>query len=294
MRTLTSGWKFLEGLWWRDGRYWLVDCFGGKVMAVTPGEEAETIFSYDGTISSIGWLAGGDLAVVAMLDRKLLRVGAGGYEVMADLDETKRGVPNDMITDAAGRCYIGTMGFDFQAGEPFAPGSILRVDPDGTMHIVADNLLFPNGMAFLDDGQTLVVAETFGQRLTSFRVDNDGSLSGRATWATFGPPIEGADLGAFLPTMELGPDGICDSPDGGVWVSDPFGRTVALVASGGSIVKRYQVEEGFGVYSCVVGGEDNDRLAVCLSASHDMSYVEQHPINSMLVELRIEDIPSIA
>tara|TARA_R110000787_G_scaffold13008_3_gene41317 strand:- start:750 stop:1634 length:885 start_codon:yes stop_codon:yes gene_type:complete len=294
MRTLTSGWKFLEGLWWRDGRYWLVDCFGGKVIAVTPQEGAETIFSYGGTISSIGWLSGGDVAVVAMLDRKLLRVGAHGDEVIADLAEAKRGVPNDMITDAAGRCYIGTMGFDFQAGEPFAPGSILRVDPDGAIHVVADNLLFPNGMALLEDGRTLVVAETFGQRLTSFQVDSDGGLSNRSTFATFGPPIGDASLEAFLPDMVLGPDGICDSPDGGIWVSDPFGRSVVLVAPGGSIVKRYEAEEGFGAYSCVVGGKDNDMLAVCLSANHDMSFVEQHPINSKLVELRIADIPSVA
>ncbi|KKC27171.1 SMP-30/gluconolactonase/LRE family protein [Sphingomonas sp. SRS2] len=292
MQTLTAGWKFLEGLWWRDGRFWLVDCFGGKVIAVTPGGEAETIFTYDGTISSIGWGAEGEMVVVAMLDSKLLKISVDGAEQVADLSQARRGIPNDMITDAAGRCYIGTMGFNIQGGEPFAPGAILRVDPDGSTHIVADGLLFPNGMAFLDDGRTLVVAETFGQRLTSFKVEADGALTERSTWAVFGPPIAGSDLAAFVPAMTFGPDGIANGPDGGIWVSDPFGRKVVLVAPGGKIIKRYAVPDGMAAYSCVMGGDNGDILAVCLAASHDLNHVNQNPINSKLIALDIKDIPA--
>lgn len=290
MQTLTAGWQFLEGLWWRDGRFWLVDCFGGKVIAVTPEGETETVFTHDGTISSIGWRADGEMVFVAMLDSKLHRVTAEGHEQIADLAQAQRGIPNDMITDAAGRCYIGTMGFNIQGGEPFAPGAILRVDPDGSVSIAADGLLFPNGMAFLDGGSTLVVAETFGQRLTAFTVGDDGSLSDRRIWATFGPPIDTPDLGAFIPTMVLGPDGIADGPDGSIWVSDPFGRQVVLVAPGGEIVKRHAVEQGMAAYSCVMGGADGSKLAVCLAASHDLNHVRQHPDNSRLIALDIEGL----
>src|SRR3546814_10007589 len=48
MQTFTAGWKFLEGLRWRNGRFWAVDCFGGKVIAVTPQGNAETILAQIG------------------------------------------------------------------------------------------------------------------------------------------------------------------------------------------------------------------------------------------------------
>ena len=51
---------------------------------------------------------------------------------------------------------------------------------------VTEDLLFPNGSVLTDDG-VLLVAETFGNRVTAFDVAADGSLSGRRTWAQFGP-----------------------------------------------------------------------------------------------------------
>ncbi|API59739.1 hypothetical protein BSL82_10790 [Tardibacter chloracetimidivorans] len=229
MQTFTAGWKFLEGLRWRDGRFWAVDCFGGKVIAVTPQGNAETILAHDTTVSSIGWLPEGELVIVAMHDSQLLKLDASGLQHFADLSSAQRGIPNDMVTDAFGRSYIGTMGFDVQGGAPFAPGAILRVDPDGSVHIAADDLLFPNGMTFLDDGQTLVVAETFGQRLTSFRVESDGGLTDRSIWASFGPPIRDSDLPDFVPAMVFGPDGITANAEGNVWVCDPFGRKATVL-----------------------------------------------------------------
>ena len=58
---------------------------------------------------------------------------------------------------------------------------IVRVDPDETSTtVVADDLDFPNGMVITPDGQTLIVAESIGRRLTAFTIGGDGSLSDRA------------------------------------------------------------------------------------------------------------------
>lgn len=73
-------------------------------------------------------------------------------------------------------------GFDFESDPP-ASTSLARVDPDGSVTGAASGLLFPNGMALTPDGGTMIIAETYGARLTAFAVDPDGSLSNRRVWA---------------------------------------------------------------------------------------------------------------
>ena len=102
--------------------------------------------------------------------------GAGG---------PRHGRTNDMVVDDQGRAFVGNFGFDLMAGAPVAPTVLLRVDPDGTVAQVADDMWFPNGSVITDDG-VLLVDETFGNRVTAFDIAHDGSLTNRRTWASFG------------------------------------------------------------------------------------------------------------
>src|SRR3989442_11545069 len=75
-----------------------------------------------------------------------------------------------------------TSGFDFPGGE-FAPGIVALVTPDGSARQVADGVAFPNGMVVTPDNSTLIVAESYGNKLTAFDIAADGGLSNRRTWA---------------------------------------------------------------------------------------------------------------
>ena len=55
------------------------------------------------------------------------------------------------------------------AGAPVAPTVLLRVDPDGSVTEVADDMWFPNGSVITDDG-VLLVDEIFGNRITAFDI----------------------------------------------------------------------------------------------------------------------------
>ena len=63
---------------------------------------------------------------------------------------------------------MGNFGFDLMAGEPVATTTVVRVDPDGSARAVADGLCFPNGSFITPDGKTLIVNETFGNRISEF------------------------------------------------------------------------------------------------------------------------------
>ena len=87
--------------------------------------------------------------------------------------------------DGRGNAYVNNIGFDFPDGE-FAPGILALVTPDGSARQVADGVAFPNGMAVTPDNSTLILAESYANRLTAFDIAADGGLSNRRVWADLG------------------------------------------------------------------------------------------------------------
>ena len=120
-----------------------------------------------------------------MRDARLLRREPDGTLVThAELGEHVGGHPNDMVVDAQGRAYVGNFGFDLMGGAPVATAALLRVDPDGGVTPVAQDMWFSNGSVITDDG-VLIVDETFGNRVSAFDIAADGALANRRTWAKF-------------------------------------------------------------------------------------------------------------
>jgi sugar lactone lactonase YvrE len=96
--------------------------------------------------------------------------------------------------------YVNTIGFDFPGGE-FAPGLVVLATPNGHVRQVAGDVAFLNGMAITPDGGTLIVAESYANRLTAYDIGADGGLGNRRVWAE---------------TPGDHPDGICIDAEGAV------------------------------------------------------------------------------
>jgi sugar lactone lactonase YvrE len=246
--TLAGDLGFPEGPRWHEGRLVFSDFHDRRVRSLTPDGDLATVLDLDDAPSGLGWTPEGTLLVVAMTRRALLEVTAAGPVVRADLTGLTRSRANDLVVDAAGRAYVSSFGFDLVGGAPVEPTGLVRVDPDGTASVVADDLRFPNGMALPDDGRTLVVAETHGARLTAFDVADDGSLSGRRV---------------FAETPGLAPDGICLDADGHVWFATARTAEVLRVREGGEVTGRVAVGSGSLSYACTLGGDDGRTLFVC-------------------------------
>jgi sugar lactone lactonase YvrE len=241
---------FGEGPRWHEGRLWFSDFYGHCVRALSPDGEAEVIIRIDGQPSGLGWLPDGRLLVVSMIDHLVLRQDADGVlRVHADLSHVSRHRSNDMLVDARGGAYVGNFGFDSEAPSPAdrapVPTSLCRVEPSGTVSAAATDLLFPNGMALTPDGRTLIVAETFGARLTAFDVAADGALSQRRVWADV------TGTGVY-------PDGICLDADGRVWTAAAAQPRCVLVREGGEVVDEVQFSQN--CYACALGDADRRTL----------------------------------
>ena len=260
--TVIGGYAYMEGPRWHGSRVWFSDFYLNEVVSAREnGTDLRVEAVVPNQPSGLGWLPDGRLLVVSMRDRKLLRREPDGSLVThADLSGHVGPPLNDMVVDDQGRAYVGNFGFDLMGGAPFAATTLHRVDPDGTVELVAEDLLFPNGSVVTAAG-ALLVGETFGNRITAFDIDDGGALLNRRSWAEFGPPPADTDVGKALAGLAVAPDGCCLDAEGALWVADATHGRVVRVGEGGQILEEIQLETG--VFACALGGLGGRTLFLC-------------------------------
>ncbi len=243
LQVLISGLAFPESPRWHDGRLHFSDWAAHEVIAVDLDGVSEVIAREPSFPLCIDRLRDGRWLLVSSRNRMLLRRESDGSLVThCDLSGLAGHAWNDIVVDGRGNAYVNNIGFRFPGGE-FAPGVVAVVDPDGLPRQVADGLAFPNGMAVTPDNSTLIVAESYGSRLTAFDIAGDGSLSNRRVWAEL-------DGGA--------PDGICIDAERAVWYADVPNTRCVRVAEGGEVLQTVRLDRG--CFACALGGRDGSTL----------------------------------
>jgi sugar lactone lactonase YvrE len=288
MDTLLEGGSFFESPRWHDGRWWVSDFYRHLVLTVDGDGRAEEVLTVEGQPSGLGWMPDGSLLVVSMRDRRILRrTPDGEVAVHADVAEYCGGHLNDMVVDARGRAYVGNFGFDLMGfGDP-APADLVRVDPDRTATVAAEDLLFPNGSVITPDGRTLVVGETAGARYSAFTIEDDGSLSDRRIWAQVAPTPEITTFAETLSKLRFGPDGCGLDAEEHIWSADEVGARCVRLAPGGEIVDEIAAPDGQAVFACMLGGEDGRTLLMCCAPDFDVDS-RQAAHESVLVTTTVE------
>jgi sugar lactone lactonase YvrE len=244
---LVEGLVFPECPRWHAERLWFSDIHAHQVLAADLAGRTAVVVRTTAEPAGLGFLSDGRLLVVTQRDRRLHTVTAEGLQLVADLSALEPVALNDMVVDGQGRAYIGGFGFELVAGAPPQPGNIYLVAPGSEARIAAGDLLFPNGMVVSPDGDTLIVAESAGRRLTAFAIAPDGGLTGRRVFAELGRAI---------------PDGICLDAAGGVWVASFRAGEFLRVADGGAVTHRVPTP-GKAAVACMLGGPDRRTLFLC-------------------------------
>jgi sugar lactone lactonase YvrE len=258
---LADGGAFFESPRWHDGRWWLSDFYTHQVLAVAPDGRSEKIATVDAQPGGLGWLPDGSMLVLSRQDHRLLRCDPNGtMDVVADLTDCAKGSLNEMVVDGAGRAWIGDIGFDVHRGEPFAPTTLKRVDPNGDVSVVADDVFCPNGAVVTPDGATLIVGESYAARYSAFTIQPDGMLTDRYIWAELEPVVS-----AGTEPRNAMPDGCCLDAEGCLWVSEPISERCIRVTKGGAVVDEIAAPAGTNVFACMLGGVDGTTLLVCVA-----------------------------
>lgn len=271
---LREGLFFGEGPRWHEGRLWYSDFYDHAVHAIDLDGNDERIVEVESQPSGLGWLPNGDLLVTSMLDRKLMRWNGSELTTHADFGNHFTWHANDLLVDQQGRAYIGNFGFDYEVfldeqgieglfADPDSLTTVMcRVDPDGTINVASDGLIFPNGMVITPDGKTMIVAETLALRLTAFDIGADGSLSNRRVWA---------DLSAHM----AAPDGICLDAEGAVWIANALAPRLMRIGEGGIVLD--EVETTMNTYACMLGGPEGKHLFAMTAPTSDSRHAPLEP-----------------
>jgi sugar lactone lactonase YvrE len=127
---------------------------------------------------------------------------------------------NDMVVDAQGGMWAGSMHRGLLSGK----GALYYAgDVDAPMSEVANGLGVANGMAFIDDGRSLLVIDTLARTLLAYpRVATDFAL---------GEPVVVTDF-LGIPGK---PDGMAIDREGAVWVAMWGGGCIVRLAANGAV-----------------------------------------------------------
>jgi sugar lactone lactonase YvrE len=228
---------------WREDRLWFSDWAAGEIVAVDLQGQREAVLRFNSFPFSFDWLPDGRLLVVN--ETRILRQEAdGSLTTYADLSSLSDKRWNEIVVDGRGFAYVNTVGFDFPGGA-FAPGLLAVATPGGAARKVAGGVAFPNGMAVTPDNRTLILAESYGSKLTAFDIGADGGLSNQRIWADLGDGV---------------PDGICIDKEGAVWYADVPNQRCVRVREGGEVLNVVNADRG--CFSCALGGPDRSTLFI--------------------------------
>jgi sugar lactone lactonase YvrE len=239
-----------EGLRWdaRRGEILAVDILAGRVFRGLVGDDGGLslagAYTVPGTVGAVapvegdaGWvLAAGRGYVYLSVDGRLgplLEVAPAGTRM------------NDGACDPQGRFWAGTLAENFRPGG----GALYRLDPDGRVEVMLDDLTISNGLGWSPDGTTMYLADSGPGVVHAFRFDQStGEISG----------------GRVLVTVEEQagtPDGLTVDADGDIWVAIYGGGRVHRYSPDGLLLEELFVPAAQST-SCAFAGRDLNRLYV--------------------------------
>ena len=233
---------------WHENRLWFSDWGAQEIIAVDSSGKSEIAVRVPfGLPFCIDWLRDGRLLVVSGRQGVVLRRERDGSLVThAELHGPAGMGWNEIVVDGRGNIYIN------------GGSGIVLLTSDGSVRQVADSIAFPNGMAITPDNLTLIIAESYGKKLTSFDIAADGSLSNRRVWAALGDGV---------------PDGICIDADGAVWYADVPNKRCVRVREGGEVLQTVNCDRG--CFACMLGGAEKKTLFIIATEWRGMDRIRE-------------------
>jgi D-xylonolactonase len=224
----------------RSGRLLWTDIGASVVYQFRPGETSKTLVSRDLPVSGIALNRDGALVFAGATGLHVWR-GARDYRTLVTEHDGQPLNFNDIVADAAGRVYAGTLYWDDNGMQK--PGKLYLIERGVSLRVVDEGIELSNGLGFSPDNRTLYYADSAARVIYAYDVDaGSGSLSRKRVFTRVG-----GDEGI--------PDGLTVDSGGFVWCAQWYGGQLVRYDPDGKVQRRVRMPVRQ-VASCNFGGPD--------------------------------------
>jgi len=248
IQKVASGFIFIEGPMWKQGKLWFSDVRGDKVRTFDPKTKKVTVMLNDSggvknappakNFGSNGMITDKDGSIL------LTRMAIGTIERMDDQGNLKPFLsnyqgkrlnsPNDLVFAKDGALWFtdpsfGLPGMDKDPQKQLKYNAVWRYK-DGKLTPVITDMTQPNGIAFSPDEKTLYVSNSLpSMYVRAYDVGADGKLSNPRNLITY--PGTAPDV----------PDGMKVDTAGNIWTTGPGG--LRIIAPDGKVLGQLIIPE---------------------------------------------------
>ena len=217
----------------------------GTIGQVTPSGEASVFVELPaGSVGNgIRFNAAGDMLIADYTKHNILKVNMASKKISVFANEPKMSQPNDIAIDNKDRLFASDP--DWKAGT----GRIWRIDPDGKVSLLLDNLGTTNGIEVSPNGKTLYVNESVQRKVWAYDLSGDGQISNKRLLIEF---------------PDFGMDGMRCDTKGNLFIARYGKGTVAEMSPRGKIIREILLT-GKNPSNVAFGGKDGRTVYVTLA-----------------------------
>ena len=269
--TVVDKLSFPEGPLFANGQLHWVEYASNRLMRLD-GEKRTVLHEQEGCgHNGLALSPSKQLVVICYESNEVLYLDLDGNVVEridADVNGEPFNHPNDIVFTDEGGAYITTSGPFVAEAKQIVGGVYFRGPGAAGFVEVADDVHFGNGIVVINDGNTLLVAEHNANRILSFDIADDGTLSNRQLFARM------TDLlpGPAQPSIWLGQDGMKVDSQGNIFVAYYMGGQVVKMSPGGKFLQSFEIL-GIGVTNLTFYPDDS---SMYVTAVEDVTGAPYH------------------
>ena len=222
LNVVASNFDFIEGPIWNhiDNHLIFSDMPGNKMRKWTSENGIEIFREPSNMANGNAYDNQGRLVTCEHATSQVTRTEKDGtISILASkYDNKELNSPNDIIVSSNNTIYFTDPSFGRMEyyGVPREPEldyrGVYRIDPDGTLTLLADDFDQPNGLCLSMDESKLFVNDTMRNHIRIFDISSNGSLINGNVWATLSGTEDGVADGMKIDSNQnlysCGPGGI--------------------------------------------------------------------------------------
>ena len=224
----------------------------GTVGRITPdGIGSVFIALPNGSVGNgIRFSSKGEMFIADYTNHNVLQADRQTGQVRVFANEPRMNQPNDLAIDGKDRLYASDPNWKESTGR------IWRIDTDGTVTLLEDNMGTANGIEVSPDDKTLYVNESMQRKVWAYDLSPEGNVSNKRLLIEF---------------PDFGMDGMRCDVDGNLYITRHGKGTVVKVSPAGSVLREIPLL-GKKPSNVAFGGPDGRTVYVTLQDTGNMEH----------------------